>query len=242
MSRVLILTSPLMHGEDVRRAQRILRNKGYFVGAEDGVFGEITARACSEAKYKLGYATKNIKPSYGEWLEAYLTGGKKPTLLMRKRAADRAKKKTMGEKAVEIARSFIGVKEQPPGSNRVMFSEWYGIIGPWCAMFQTYVWVQAGSKAWERSRRWAYCPFILDDARSPSNPGITVITAKQAQAGDVVLFDWNHDGIADHVGLCTGPVDQNNNFSTIEGNTGLGEVAARVQNTNNVIAFIRVLN
>lgn len=241
MSRILILTSPPMRGEDVLRAQRILKNRGYFVGALDGVFGEVTARACSEAKWILGYKEKNVKPTYGKYLEEFLAGFRKPTPAMRYRATQRAKKKTLGETAVDIARQYIGVSEQPPGSNQVMFSEWYGIIGPWCAMFQTFVWVKAGSKAWERTRRWAYCPFLLADARSPDNPNVTIISRSQVKKGDVVLFDWNDDGTADHVGLCTGPVDQNGNFNTIEGNVDDGVVAAKMRNVGDVIGFVRVL-
>jgi peptidoglycan hydrolase-like protein with peptidoglycan-binding domain len=93
--KTLTLTTPLTHGPAVDRAQRILTNRGYFVGTIDGVFGEITGRACVDAKYALGYAAKNVKPSYGTDLEAFLCG-KKPTPAMRIRANQRKKKITLG--------------------------------------------------------------------------------------------------------------------------------------------------
>lgn len=247
MSRIITLTTPQTHGPHVERAQRILNLKGYFVGKIDGIFGEITARACTEAKYTLGYAQKNIKPSYGPDLEAFLTGAKKPTPLMRVRASQRRKKTTLGEAAIRVAREYVGMKENPPGSNRVMFSEWYGIIGPWCAMFVTYCFVKAGSKAFQRGSRWSYCPYLLDDARNARVSGVTIVHEDEVRAGDVVLYSWKHDGVADHVGIVVTPPRGGISFMAIEGNTGVGndsnggEVMTRQRNIADVIGFVRVV-
>lgn len=244
-TRIITLTSPPMRGPDVERAQQILQNHGYWVGKIDGIWGEISGRAASDAKYKLGYKLKNITPSYGPYLEDYLTGAKRRTPAMVYRANQRAKKKPLGKAMVDIATKYVGIKENPPGSNRVMFSEWYGIIGPWCAMFITYVAIEAGSKAFVRGSRWAYCPFMLADARE--NKGITIVTTAQANQGDIALFDWTGDGIADHVGFVTTPVDKNGNFQTIEGNTSTssdsdgGQVQRRTRNISSVAAFVRVV-
>jgi hypothetical protein len=244
--RTLTLTSPLTRGDDVERAQTILKNHGYWVGEIDGVFGEMTGRACSQAKYELGYKATNIKPSYGAMLEGYLSGKKRRTPAMVVRANRRMKKKPLGREAARIARSFVGVKENPPNSNRVMFSEWYGMIGPWCAMFVTYCFVQAGSKAFKRGSKWAYCPFMLADAREQR--GITVVTTGINQ-GDIALFDWAGDGVADHVGIVLTPPDNAGNFQCCEGNTAGpggsqsdgGQVMIRVRNKAQVIGFVRVV-
>jgi peptidoglycan hydrolase-like protein with peptidoglycan-binding domain len=240
--RTLTLTTPLTRGSDVDRAQRILSVRGYFVGKVDGVFGEITGRACTDAKYALGYAAKNIKPSYGSDLEAFLTG-KKPTPAMRIRANQRKKKKSIGEAALKVAREYVGVKESPAGSNRVVFSEWYGVTGPWCAMFVTYCMVKAGSKTFERARRYAYCPYILSDAKQ--NRGMSVVSADDAESGDIVLYSWRQNGIADHVGLVVTPPNGGVSFVAIEGNTAIGadsdggEVMVRQRQVRDVIAFVR---
>jgi len=243
--RTLTLTTPLTRGPSVGLAQQTLKNHGYFVGQIDKVFGEITARACSEAKYKLGYATKDIKPTYGNDLEAYLTGKKKPNPFMRVRAAQRAKKKPLADAVISVARQYIGVKESPPNSNRVMFSDWYGIVGPWCAMFVTYCFVTAGSKAFEKGNRYAYCPFVLDAARH--NLGMRIIGEHEASRGDIVLFCWDGSGVPQHIGIVLTPVTPSGTFTTIEGNTSGnspadgGEVAIRNQTTSVVVAFIRVV-
>ena len=41
------------------------------------------------------------------------------------------------------------------------------------------------------------------------------------QPGDLILFDWDHDNVADHVGLVKS-VNGNGTITTIEGNTGGG--------------------
>lgn len=243
--RTLTLTTPLTRGPAVDRAQRILTNKGYFVGKIDGVFGEITGRACSDAKYALGYAAKNINASYGNNLEAFLTGQKRLTPAMRIRINQRKKKTSLGEAALKVGRKYVGVKENPPSSNRVMFSEWYGIVGPWCAMFVTYCMVQAGSKTFAKSERYAYCPYILTDARL--GKGMTVVQADDARTGDVVLYSWHKDGVANHVGLVATPPHGGISFLALEGNTGIGadsdggEVMVRQRHIDDVIAFVRVV-
>ena len=243
--RTLTLTTPLTRGPAVDRAQRILTNRGYFVGKIDGVFGEITGRACSDAKYALGYAAKNVKPSYGNDLEAFLTGQKKPTPAMRIRQSQRKKKTSLGEAALKVGREYVGVKENPPGSNKVMFSEWYGIVGPWCAMFVTYCMVKAGSKTFAKGSLYAYCPYILSDARL--GKGMTIVQEDDAESGDIVLYSWNKDGVANHVGIVATPPHGGISFIALEGNTGIGadsdggEVMVRQRHIDDVIAFVRVV-
>jgi hypothetical protein len=77
-------------------------------------------------------------------------------------------------------------------------SEWYGIIGPWCAMGATRAYVEAGSKAFVRGTRYAYVPYIVRDAAAGEN-GLTRTFAPRP--GDLVCFDWLGDGLFDHVEL-----------------------------------------
>ena len=246
MHRTLAITSPPMHGVHVTYAQKMLNEYGVWVGAIDGVFGEFTGRACSEAKYKLGYAKANITPTYGTQLDRFLNGTLKQTVAMKIRAKQRVRKQSLPTTVIQIAREYIGVKESPAGSNQVLFSDWYGIIGPWCAMFVTYCFVKAGSKAFARGERWAYCPFMLADARQQKN-GLSVVSAKDALKSDIVLYSWKQDGVANHVGIVLTPVDANGNFTAIEGNTSEGndsnggEVMVRSRNFSSVIAFVRVI-
>lgn len=245
--RTLRLTSPYMKGKDVKDAQRALKKFGTWVGPIDGIFGEQTARATAQAKYIIGYREKDCTQMYGGLLHDYLTGKRKPSVLMKRRAEKRkGGTKIMREKALSLALSFEGVKESPPNSNRVMFSNWYGLIGPWCAMFVTYCFVEAGSKAFRKGARWAYCPFMVNDARAQRN-GLTVVPTANVQPGDIAMFDWQSDGISDHVGIVITPPNSKGAFKAVEGNTSIssnsdgGQVMIRERKTSQVQVFIRVV-
>ena len=45
---------------------------------------------------------------------------------------------------LDIARAELGTKESPAGSNKVKYSAWYGLTGPWCVMFVMWCCNQAG--------------------------------------------------------------------------------------------------
>jgi len=85
--RTLHLTNPLERGADVKTAQTRLHNHGFLAAEDvDGVFGPHSALACEVAKYRLGYASADIKPTYGDLLDSLLKGTTKPSKEMVKRA------------------------------------------------------------------------------------------------------------------------------------------------------------
>ena len=230
----LKLTSPNMKRPEVSAAQKILSVMGYYTGTIESIYGEASARATRTAKWEIGYAEKNIDGTFDEALYNFLIGLTKPTLLMKQRAKSRAKK-NMGE------------AEEPAGSNKIIFSNWYGMTGPWCAMFVTYCFVEAKSKAFVKGSRYAYCPYMLNDAKYNRN-GLRLITAKEAQPGDIVLFDFKKNGVAAHVGILNAMAANKKKFTSLEGNTSGtnaadgGMVAMMTRNTSDVIGFVRVIN
>jgi cell wall-associated NlpC family hydrolase len=236
-----------MKRPEVSAAQKLLKQKGYYTGKIDSIYGEASARATRSAKWDLGYAEKNINSQFDDQLFLFLSGKTKPSLIMRQRAKSRNKNQYIGADALDIASRFIGVSEQPPGSNIVMFSNWYGMRGPWCAMFVTYCFAQAKSKSFVKGSKYAYCPYILADAKAMRN-GLKIVKAADAQVGDVVLFDWKGDGVPDHVGIVNVPPGKKKTFTSIEGNTSGtnpsdgGMVAAMDRRVSDVSAFVRVLN
>ncbi|MDP3556259.1 MAG: hypothetical protein Q8T03_02730 [Bacteroidota bacterium] len=49
-------------------------------------------------------------------------------------------------KIIEVANSQLGVSESPANSNKNPYGKWYGFDGlPWCAMFVSWVYNQAGN-------------------------------------------------------------------------------------------------
>lgn len=242
----LKLTSPNTKRPEVSAAQKILSTKGYYTGKIDSIYGEATARATRTAKWDIGYPENSIDSTFNVALYELLTGATKPTLLMKQRAKSR-KKKNMGVVALDVAQRFVGLSEQPAGSNKIIFSNWYGMNGPWCAMFVTYCFVEAKSKAFIKGSRYAYCPYMLNDAKYNRN-GLRLITAKEAAPGDIVLFDFKKNGVAAHVGILNSMAANKKKFTSVEGNTSGtnaadgGMVALMTRNVSDVIGFVRVIN
>jgi peptidoglycan hydrolase-like protein with peptidoglycan-binding domain len=119
------------------------------------------------------------------------------------------------DQVLERAASQIGVKEHPAGSNRTPYGDWYGVSGPWCAMFVSwctymeglplnastakgFAYTPAGAEWFKRQGRWTAAP-----AR-----------------GHVVFFDFPGDNVhrISHVGFVEG-VRGDGTIVTIEGNT-----------------------
>lgn len=127
------------------------------------------------------------------------------------------------------ARGEIGYSRWTDPQTGTKYGRWYASYTgvsyyaqngvPYCAMFTSWVFNQVGAKC--AGLPAAYCPYIVRDAR---NAGKTVSKAN-AKPGDVVLFDWQGDGTADHVGI----VESNHGtyMTCIEGNTDNGIVARK---------------
>ena len=145
------------------------------------------------------------------------------------------------------AQSQIGVKENPANSNQCKYTDWYGMVGPWCAMFVTWC-DQTGpspSPSFKKGSRYAYVPYVVSDARLGAN-GLAVTSTPKP--GDLVCYDWSWDGEYDHIGIVEGAPDNGGNFVAIEGNTSLsdnsngGEVMRRTRNRYaQGTVFVRVL-
>lgn len=94
-------------------------------------------------------------------------------------------------------------------------SPYFGRSGvPYCAMFVSWVLSQAGMIP--PGGVFAYCPTGLNNARRLGR----VHDKHGASPGDIVFFDWNRDGLADHVGIVT--ANRGSYLETIEGNTSSG--------------------
>lgn len=132
---------------------------------------------------------------------------------------------------IRAARAKLGTVEHPDGSNHVPgITDWYGIDpGPWCAMGVSRITADAGDVslvAFSTGRGFAYCPAGIAGfrARGEWHAGVAGI-----RAGDVIFFDWEGDGVADHVGLVE-YVD-GNGIHTIECNSD-NRCERRLRNDN----------
>lgn len=147
------------------------------------------------------------------------------------------------DKVIQLAKSQIGVREIPHGSNLQKYGVWYGMNGvPWCAIFVSWCFHKAGvplpviqSKA---PSGGAYCPYFEHYARKVGQ-WHTV-----PKRGDLALFHFGNK-LAIHIGI----VDQvkGNSFTSIEGNTSVssndngGSVMLRPRNISQCRGFFRPL-
>lgn len=113
---------------------------------------------------------------------------------------------------------------------------------PYCAMFVSWVFSAIGGSIFGDGRVYAYCPFIERDARAKGR----LRSFEEIQPGDVLLFDWNDDGLADHVGFAARRVGDY--VHTIEGNTSDssddngGKVLRRVRHRSGIRCVVRPVN
>lgn len=112
---------------------------------------------------------------------------------------------------VAVAQSQLGI------DGGLKFCEWYGYPYrvEWCAIFVSWVADQCGYIDAGVIPKFAYCPEGANWFMANGQwQGRDYIPAP----GDIIFFDWENDGIADHVGIVE--FVENDMIYTIEGNVG----------------------
>lgn len=143
------------------------------------------------------------------------------------------------KQVLKWAKSQIGYKENPPGSNKTKYGKWYGLNGqPWCVIF---IWaafyVLGATHLFYGGKKTAFAPTLYDYMKKKKR------IYKNGKKGDVVFFDWNRNGTPDHVGFLYKKVGAT--YYVIEGNTSLtsqdngGKVMLRKRYRGNILGFGR---
>lgn len=152
----------------------------------------------------------------------------------------------MQKSVLSVAQSQIGVKESPANSNNVKYNTWYygrkvsGSAYPWCAVFIAWCFNDIGILSNIGGvKNKAYCPSYVEWAKAQKR------WDKKPSKGALALFDWNHDGVADHIGIVES-IKNSSTIVTIEGNTSYGndsnggEVMRRTRYVGDVLGYIHV--
>lgn len=117
---------------------------------------------------------------------------------------------------LNVARSQIGFKTL--GNDESPYGDWYGIpSAPYCAMGVSWCFAQVGLSsliAAQTPKGFSYNPAALTWFQRQG----LIINKMAMQPGDLVMYDWNGDGVADHVELCEAASP--GGFTTIGFNTG----------------------
>lgn len=113
----------------------------------------------------------------------------------------------------------IGTKDNPFGSNNIKYNTWYysqivsGKYYPWCAVFVYWCYCKIGAKSRLAGiDNHAYCPSYFDWAKDTGR------IRTKPKKGYLALFDWNRDGIADHIGFVYSYDNNARIVKTVEGN------------------------
>ena len=135
------------------------------------------------------------------------------------------------------SRDLISLAESHLGEDGATFWDWYfggGYVNggqtPWCACFVSWCLDQLGVGC--EGIPSAYVPGIQAAAAGAGK----ALSPADAQAGDVVIFDWNGNGTGDHIGFCV--ANHDGWMDTVEGNVS-NSVGRRTRYHSNVLMAIR---
>ena len=149
--------------------------------------------------------------------------------------------KTIIDKALSYLYTYDG------GTNEVIFNDRYygkhvaGASYPWCCAFIWCIFNECeASDLFFDGKKTAYCPAVHQWGKERG----LLVNKTEGQYGDIVLFDWNGDGVADHIGFI---ISRNGNgtYETVEGNTATynytngGYVLKMTRYYSSIIAIIR---
>lgn len=145
------------------------------------------------------------------------------------------------DQAVSIAQKEIGVKENPPGSNKVKYNTWYygkevsGDSYPWCCAFISWIF-----KGTNLVKKTALCADLIQWFRSRKQ------MVERPQKGDIVFFKFGKTNRStNHVGIVEEASQWPANITTIEGNTSVtsddngGCVMRRTRSKSSIVGFAR---
>lgn len=153
------------------------------------------------------------------------------------------------------AKSYVGLRENPPGSNNIIFNtDYYGreVSGnsySWCACFVWDIFRMCNaSKYYYGGKKTASCTTLLNYYKR-LHPEWVTMDINQARQGDLVFYQFDKDKYADHIGIFDSKYSSSK-FYAIEGNTSLGTsgsqsngeyVARRLRKTSQVMAFVHIV-
>lgn len=127
-------------------------------------------------------------------------------------------------KVLEVAKAEVGYQEGL--NNDTKYGKWYGLNNnPWCAMFVSWVFNQAGEGAKiaaSSKKGFASCDAGLKWFAKKSK----LVPVGNAEAGDIVFFQFDTDAEPDHVGIIL-KNDGKKNLWCYEGNTSSGKIGSQ---------------
>lgn len=120
------------------------------------------------------------------------------------------------KKLLSLCEAKVGYQET--GNNDTEFGKWFGLNNqPWCAMSASKMFFDAGAikSVSDKAKGYASCDLWLKYLTKNNQ----IVPIGQAQAGDLVFFQFDEDAQADHVGIVKGHNATLKYMYCYEGNT-----------------------
>ena len=139
----------------------------------------------------------------------------------------------------KTANDLLALVRAQLGNNGKTYWDWYfgggyinGTLTPFCAC----------GVSWSLAKTGVKCPYfpsaLAFDKRDMAVIKDRWVEKYSLQAGDVVSFDWEHDGKGNHVGFIESKLSPST-YQTLEFNTSGGIVARRTRSVTDIIGGIR---
>ena len=201
-------------GPTVTKLQQLLAARGYDPGPVDGQFGPQTRGAVVRFQRDAGLVVDGLVAAQ-TW-RALESGSFEPARPSRPTVPTPpvagGRDAAFRQRILSVAEGEVGTVERT-NRNDGEVGKYPAFFGrgreAYCADFVSWVMHQSGGTLND-----PYCPTVRNKLiaaghwKGKGNP----------QPGDIVLFDWDRDGLADHVGLVKS-VNANGTLTTLEGNT-----------------------
>jgi peptidoglycan hydrolase-like protein with peptidoglycan-binding domain len=236
-------------GAKVKSLQRRLKAAGYNPGPLDGDYGPKTRHAVQafekahHLKVTGGGLSKDTAHHLGRpGAQHPTTGGSTPIGQGHGgQGHGHDTRKERGHEVVKLAATQLGAGEHPPGSNVTKYGDWYNPHDrsePWCARFVSWVYAKTGHPLphIQDAKGFQYVPYGVTWAK---NHHVWHGGLHGVQPGDIVCFDWNADGEADHTGIATSTRHGDGTVSTIEGNDRNNVVGRHIRGGPTVMGYFR---
>ncbi|MCR5260286.1 MAG: CHAP domain-containing protein [Candidatus Gastranaerophilales bacterium] len=147
-----------------------------------------------------------------------------------------------GQSIIDLANSFDG-KTQSEMREIMQAAGYQFDTDAWCADFVSFIAGQTIGEEnlpdWYKNCNRAYCPDIQNNAKQNG----AFVSTSEAQPGDAILFDWDNDGEADHIGYVVS-VNADGTVNTVEGNTSGNnsgsQVANKLRNPSTILGCVKL--
>ena len=139
----------------------------------------------------------------------------------------------MGKNNIELLRFAESFK----GRGGSLFRSYCGLGSgqPWCCAYITYLFQKGGDSAlFYGGKKVVYCPNALSWCRA----NLAMIPLYMALPSDIIYFDWQPNGIPDHIGLVRERKSCDAIY-TIEGNTSGGIVDYKTRPAKYILGVYR---